>query len=523
MSVGSSDPLPESALQASAPTFTRVAPTGAVLLVALYCVMLVLTSPVPVQDLPDHLARAAAMSDLIFHGGARFGDIYQFHLLWIPYLLGDLILMAAVALFGATGGAAFWALLVFLSFPCAALYYLRVRGIEANDRVLMLLLALYLATDWFFLMGFMSFRISVAMLIATLGLVELLRRKGSYALFALYVTAVVLDYLMHLSPVIFLVAALGATAPLRLWLRTTSLRTEVALFIPMILVLIWHFAVGSHYREPGDPITSTWLWGTWSSKFQRIGSQFFHFAPRTDLLLVALMACALLVRVGVPRWHDLRRPLVLEMLVLAVTFLAMYFVLPLGYSEAFYVDTRPLPLVSFFFIAACLALPRPDPGMRQARARLAVALAALLAIGNLAYLTRHFLADQAWVTEYRALAAAIPFHGRVLTIYTHGGEGSFYPFLHTSGFVAMDRAAVEPYVFAGDNGNPMKYFRYTHLPYDPPEEWYGEIPRPRIDWRRVAADYDFLLITKPYDPRVLRVPTRPLTQNSTATLLAISK
>src|SRR5690242_13634505 len=105
MSVGSSGHLPDLALQTSAPVLTRVAATGGVLLLAVYCAMLVLTSPVPLQDFPDHLARAAAMSDLIFHGGARFGDTYQFHFLWVPYLLGDLILAVAVDLFGPTGGA----------------------------------------------------------------------------------------------------------------------------------------------------------------------------------------------------------------------------------------------------------------------------------------------------------------------------------------------------------------------------------------------------------------------------------
>ena len=522
MSVESSGHLPDFALRAHAPSVARVVMIGGILLLA-YAVMLVLLSPVPVQDFPDHLARAVAMSDLIFHGGARFGATYQFHLLWIPYLLGDLILTGAVELFGPTGGSAFWTLLVFLSFPCAAVYYLRVRGMDGNDRMLMLLLALYLATDWFFLMGFWSFRVSVAMLIATLGLAELLRRKWSHGLFAVYVLAIALDYLMHLSPVIFLVAALGVSGLLRLRLGTTTLRTEVGLLIPVLAVLAWHFAVASGYRQPGDPVAGTWFWGTWSSKFQRIGSQFFHFAPRTDLLLVAMLVAAVVARTGLPRWSDLRQPLVLEMLALAGTFLAMYFVLPLGYSEAYYVDTRPLPLVSFFLIAACLALPRQDPLVRPRREHLAVALAALLALGNLVYLTRHFLIDRAWVTEYRSIAAAIPIHGRVLPIYTHGGVGSFFPYLHTSGFVAMDRLAVEPYVFAADNGNPMKYFRYARRPYDPPEDWYGEIPRPRIDWSRVARDYDFLLITKPYDPVVLGLPTRPLTENSTATLLEIQK
>ena len=69
----------------------------------------------------------------------------------------------------------------------------------------------------------------------------------------------------------------------------------------------------------------------------------------------------------------------------------------------------------------------------------------------------------------------------------------------------------------------MKYFRYVNLPYDPPEDWYGEIPRPAVDWRAVARDYDFVLITKPFDPTVLGLPTRPLTENATATLLQIEK
>jgi len=523
MSVDSSDPLANLALRARAPALARVAATTGLLLLSAYCVVLVLMSPIPAQDFPDHLARAVAMSDLIFHGGERFGGMYQFHLLWIPYLLGDLILTGAVELFGATGGSALWVLLVFLSFPCGALFYLRVRGIGSDDRSLLLLLALYLATDWFFLMGFLSFKGSVGMVIATLGLVELLRRKWSYAVFALYVAAVALDYLMHLSPVIFLVAALGVTAVLRLWLRTTTLRTEVILFIPVIAVLAWHFAVANGYREPGEPVASAYFWGTWSSKFSRIGSQFFHYSPRTDLVLFALLVAALVARVGLPHWRELRQPLVLEMLTLAVTFLAMYFVLPLGYADAYYVDTRPLPFVSFFLIVACLALPRASHAITPTRERLAIALAALLAVGNLAYLTRHFLVDRAWITEYRSIVAAIPFHGRVLPIYTRGGEGSFFPFFHASGFMTLDRAASEPYVFAGNNGNPMRYFRYVHSPYDPPEDWYGEIPRPAVDWQRVARDYDFLLVTKPFDPTVLGLPTRPLTENSTATLLQIQK
>lgn len=510
-----------SALRTRAPAAIRIAWSAGLLLAAAYCALFVWLSPLPLQDFPDHLARAVAMSDLIFHHGERFGAIYHFQLLWIPYLLGDLILTGAVALLGPSGGGAAWIALVFLSFPCAAVFYTRLRGGGGADRALMWLLALYLATDWFFLMGFLSFRIAVAMLIATLGLVELLRRNWSYPLYGLYAAAVVLDYLMHLAPLIFLAAALGVTALLRLWLRTTSVRREVALLLPVLAVSAWHFAIAAHYREPTDTLTSEWLWGTWASKFARVGSQFFHFAPHTDLVLVGLLVLCLFLRIGVPRLRDLRQPVVLEMLALATTFLALYFILPLGYAEAFYVDTRPLPLVSFFLIVACLALPLPERVYPPRRESLVLGIAGLLALGHLAYLTRHFVVDSNWVAQYRAVVAAIPRHGRVLPIYTHGGAGSVFPYLHTSGFVAMDRQAREPYVFAGDNGNPMKYFRYIQRPYDPAEDWYGQIPRPAVDWDRVRRDYDFLLVTKPYDPRVLGLATTPVSANSTATLLAI--
>jgi hypothetical protein len=503
----------------------RMAAAAGLALLAAYCVMLVLLSPLPVQDFPDHLARAVAMNDLLFHHGARFGSIFHFQLAWVPYLLGDLILTGAVAVLGPTGGAAFWVVFVFLSLPAAALFYLRVRGIAPRGWGLMLLVSLYLATDWFFLMGFLSFRVAVAMVIVNLGLVEMLRRKWSYALYALYIVMVILAYLMHLSPTIFLLAALGVTALLRLHWRTTSLRTEVALFIPVLVVLAWHFTVGTSYREPGDPVAGPYFWGTWYSKFARIGSEFFHFAPHTDIVLVLLLAGCLLARTGIPRPRDLHQPGVLELLALSGLFLAMYFVLPLGYADAFYVDTRPLPLASFFFIAACLGLPRrgQDPETQRRRALVAVALATLLALGNLAYLARHFIAERAWLSQYRDIVAAIPEHGRVLPIYTYGREGSVVPFLHVSGFVSMDRAAVEPYVFAGDNGNPMKYFRYNHRPYDPPEVWYGDIPRDPVDWRTVARDYDFLMVTKPFDPEVFQLATRTVADNSAAALLAIEK
>jgi hypothetical protein len=502
---------------------TRATWIVGIILLAAYSALLVVLSPVPVQDLPAHLARAVAMADLLFHGGARFGAVFQLHFLLIPYLLGDLMLTAAVGLLGPTGGSAVWTVFAFLSLPCAAVFYLGVRGIPPSRRALTLLLSAYLATDWFFVMGFLSFRVAVAMLLASLGLVELLRRKWSQSLFAIYVCAVVLGYLMHLAATVFLCAALAVTALLRLWWRTTRLRTEALLSVPLVVIVAWHLTVGRGYRQPGDLVLLPYVWGTWFGKLARLGSEFSRFAPRFDALLVLMLAACLILLIGRPRARDIRKPLVLEFLALAATFLAMYLALPIGYSEAWYLDTRPLPLVALFLIFAGLALPPANPAIHSRRAAAAVFLAALLAASNLAYLAKHFINDRAWVAQYRSVVAAIPLYGRVLPVFTHGQDGASVTFLHADGFITVDRGAVAPYVFAGDNGNPMKYFRYIHRPYDPLQTWYVNVPRDKVDWQAVARDYDFLILTQPFDASLLGLPTRTVVENSSAALLAITR
>ncbi len=504
----------------------RIAGALAIALLVAYGAVLLLLAPLPLQDLPDHVARAVAMNDLLFHGGSRFGSIFHYRFLFVPYLLGDLILTVAVGLWGPVLGGAMWSVLVLLSLPCAVVFYLKVQHTAPDRRVLAVLLSLYLATDWFFLVGFMSFRLAVAMTIATLALAELFRRTRSATRFAAYACALVLGYLMHLSTVVFVGAALGVAALLRLWTRRTEWRTEIALFAPIVAVLMWHFGVANHYRDASDPATSPYQWGTLWGKFVRLDSEFIRFAPHSDELMLLALAACLFALVGVPNSRQLRNPRVLEALATSAVFMALYFVFPMAYSEAGYVDIRPLPLASLYLVFACLSVEPQVPTVRTTHATrtwLAVSAAALLAAVNLAYLTRHWVADGKWLAQYRAIVASIPTQARVLPIYTHGREGHIVPFLHVDSYVAIDRTGVEPYVFAGDNGNPMKYFRYRHRPYDPPETWYGDVPRGEVSWTAVSRDYDFLMLTQPFDPKLLRIPTRTVAANSSAALLAVVK
>ena len=67
------------------------------LAVLLYMAVIAWFSPLVIQDYPNHLARALIMEDLLFHHGAVFGSDYQYHFLFTPYVLGDLLLAGLVA------------------------------------------------------------------------------------------------------------------------------------------------------------------------------------------------------------------------------------------------------------------------------------------------------------------------------------------------------------------------------------------------------------------------------------------
>ena len=81
------------------------------LAVLLYMGVIAWFSPLVIQDYPNHLARALIMEDLLFHHGAVFGSDYQYHFLFTPYVLGDLLLAGLVAMVGLTAAGILWAIL----------------------------------------------------------------------------------------------------------------------------------------------------------------------------------------------------------------------------------------------------------------------------------------------------------------------------------------------------------------------------------------------------------------------------
>jgi hypothetical protein len=134
--------------------------------------------------------------------------------------------------------------------------------------------------------------------------------------------------------------------------------------------------------------------------------------------------------------------------------------------------------------------------------------------------------NDSWIQRYRAVTASIPRDSYVLPIITpiRLRQGLMYVDAH----IVLDRDAIIPYLFSADDDAPMTYFQYRHLPYAPDDEWYrwmlkGDEMGGAVNWNQVSCDYDYLVVTKPFDASLIRVPTVTVASNEVASLMAVDK
>ncbi len=529
----------------------------AVVLLLAYTVLLATLTSQPFQDYPNHIARAAVLSDLIFHHGQHFGGLFEFHPVLAPYLLHDALLTLCITLLGVNAGAGLFTVLVFLSLPCALLLYVRVNHLERSALALFLL-GMYLTTDSFFFMAFMGFRLAVASIVVSISLTDVLRRRWSAPLFITYTLVLVAGYLIHLTSVVFFAPALAVSGAMRLWSRQTSVRVELALWAPAAALLVLHFGLVAGTHNSANPPAYVYWWGTVREKLRELDWDFFRFGGRPTRTLICLFGAALFWAIRRDlTLRSLRQPIVIEQLLIAAAFLGVYWVLPGQYADSSFVDVRALPMIALFVVFACLQLSGRPESKGAFESPTVLLLAVLLAGVNLSYLVLRIGSNETWLSQYRRLAANIPPGSHVLPVNTLGTQHSIAPFLHAGSYLVLDRGAQIPYLFSADRGDPMKYFRYSHRPYMPDESWYlnhrewnkgypqsyevdghwytwrfhyskedrdwqAEDLAP-VDWTRIACTYDYLMITRPFEAGYIRVPVRQVAYNEAAALYAVDR
>jgi hypothetical protein len=527
--------------------------TAALAICAAYVAFFVRLTSYPLQDYPNHVARGAVMADLLFHHGARFGEQFAMQPMAVPYILGDLLLAASIGLLGTNAGAGVFTALVLLSLPCALLLYMNVNRLAPRARPFVFLLSLYLSTDWFFLMGFMAFRLAMAALVVTLALADLLRQRWTVPMYCVYVGTLMLSYLIHLTWLVFFAVVLGVSGAVRWWFGSTSLRREIHLFVPLLALLAWQFGFVQNVLPQGAGVAPVYQpeWGL-ALKLKSFRMEFGGFGGHlAEPMMVMLVLCLFGPIRHIVRPQIMKNPGVSEQLVIAAAFLAIYFILPRDTRYTAYVDIRALPIVLLFVIFAMLRMPAETSSGSAFATGPLLALAILLATGNLAYLALHVGQNNEWLARYRTIVRSVPEGASVLPVYT-GIRTTLMPSVHAGAFVVLDRRGIIPYLFAGNRGDPMLYFRYRHPPYRPPEIWYnaqrlrnlattsaerglqstsGSDPSnnarpwyentPAPDWGRIRCNYDFLLITVPFDWDAIGLATQTVAVNQSAALLKI--
>ena len=530
---------------------------AAALLTLAYVLFFAQLKSLPLQDLPNHLARAHILDDLIFNGGARFGHEFMVHLTAIPYVLHDLVLTVLVHFFGTSAGAALFLTITLLSLPCALLLYMRATAISPRVQLPVFVLSLVLSTDWFFLMGFLAFRLAVAFVILSLAIAENLRARWSLPRYAGYLAVVAAGYLMHLSAPVFFGVVITVSAAARLFFHRSAVTREALLVLPVVALVVLNVAMPHAASSPNEHAQYLYEQVRLTEKVTESSYELWRFGGRVSMLLIAMLwLCMVLGCLRAWRWRYVLTPAVVENLLIAVAFMALYVLLPRDYADAAYVDIRALVMITIFLLIASAWLSDARGGIGYGSLGVTLFSLAVVAM-NLGWIAYRIKPLEHWVQDYRKVVASVPVGARVLPVTTQAKVGLFDPFLHAGSYLVLDRNALMPYLFSGNGGDPMKFFVYRQQPYMPHESWY---PKQRawqaatpatyntmgqeytwrfkyserdhvwepakmvpVDWPRVACNYEWMLVAKPFDGSFIGVRTELKTENDSAALLAIDR
>jgi hypothetical protein len=469
---------------------------GAVIaLIAAYAGALWALDALPYQDVPNHLARAVAISDLLFDGGRRFGAIFSFDWQFAPYILGDLAHALTLRGLSPDAAARVWVIVSVVAFPAAAWMLLREWGASRAVRAAGAAFAVFLAADWFLRLGFLNFRYGLALALFAVIAWERVVARPTAGRAAAYALLVVAGYLMHLSALVFLIAIVGTLSALRLLRSRAAFWRYAAAGAPLLLFLGWHLVFGGS-AELGESKQPPLL-----NKVARVGAALAPtrepFDVAVALLFIVLVAgplLAMLLRTRGRGWP----PHALEALALSIAFTAVYFVLPELKGNVWGVDIRALPFVWLFAALALVLALRPANAVRVGVA--AVAVGAL----HLVALSVTLAVDNAEMREYRRLAATVPPGSHVLTVVTRARRGAVSPTAHAGSFATIYARAVVPYTFTGNLDAPMPYFNFRERPPPFPWQWWYVNRLPVRPAPRLVNGWEYLLVQQPVDWR--RVP-----------------
>lgn len=459
--------------------------------------------PAPLQDLPNHLARAVAIADLVFDGGAHFGNVYAFHWAFAPYVLADVAAAAGVHVLGSETTARLLVALAAVAVPVAVSACARALGASRAAAAVAGLAAAVFALDYTLAAGYLAFKYSAAASLLAVGALARAIDAPTTRRIAALAAAVVVTYLLHLSGFVMFVAAATALA-CAAWIERRRIPRGAVAGLAMAGTLgVLHLLLSA-----GGDAGPAYHFGTLGEKLHG-GLQSLSMGGGRTERVIDLAALALVGAGAVPAARMALRGDVAarRTLWLCASALCAYLLLPQSQPGFTYdTDLRALPqLLGFAAVALALAVQSKALGRGVVLAALAV-----LGAGQIGLLAPPLRADALRVAAVRDAQRALPAGARVLPVVSVDLAARLNPLLHAAEYATVDRAAFVPYVFAGHAGGHLGHFQ-LRAGAEPvvDHRWYGDVGLVP-DAAQLMRRYDHVTATQPWDERRLALCLEPL-------------
>lgn len=489
-------------------------------------------SPFLLHDLANHLARAHVIERLLGGTSPFFEQHFEFHTRFSPYFLGDMILVGLASVFPLEFAGRVWVLLCIAVLPFAVWRYLAIRDFHRGTILVGVILSFYLATDWILLAGFMNYRAGLGLAFLTLTAWEwFLRpaatRYGHRARYLVYLAGLLSCYLIHLSSIFFVGCILGTTLAVRFYQKRIGFAACCATLLPIVVLALHHLS-GTAVEVVLPDASSPFHFRSPVEKLEALGFIFVRFRASYDLIFAAMFAAL----IGLVLTYSWRAPLqpedrdsVVELGAVSFVLLAAFFVLPVEVKNIYDIDVRALPFAALFTLFSALYLY--DRAQLTASKQLSLfvplAVAGIIALLNVEYLFQGYRPHQARLRGFLAAVDAIPERKLVFPIATVPDDGRVQTMLHAGALYTARREGFTPYIFSDNFGSPIPFFHYRVLPQIPSVFWY--IRGEPVDLTSLLSGFDYLLVTKPFDPLRLgpRVQVTAVYENESAIVYRIEK
>ena len=463
----------------------------------------------PFEDSTNHLARYVLMERAFFDTAPSFVDA---RILPTPYIGLDLVGVALVHLFGPDAALRLLGIVALIA-PAVGMWIL-LRAVAPQNRGWACVGAL-LAFNPFLLAGFLNYTVGLGLTLAWLGLWWPRRATTSVVARIALAAGAAGIFLVHLAPVLALLAVVGMDGLLAVFRRRTheagrvrgTVLTAMTVFAAVCAVYVLY-----QLTLPPPHVESPWLFRSLSSKLKNLAAPFYSLsvAQVTVLLLGYVASAAAYWRAT----HGAKRTDAFTLAALAL--LGIYFVFPAGKATGS-IDVR--------WLLPAAILPFCAPSRSDAlRGR---SLWWIPAAGSLVYsavLVSHIDRIDRQLGSYDRALSLIPPCGTLLPLIAdsaRNGRSIIYRsyaqwYMIRSGGRVAGLIVAEGYAPDATPNPHFAHFREPQRLYFPAESWRkatgvvirrpphghwsevivenGQPEYSNVDRDRIAREYDFVLV-----------------------------